>query len=93
MTESVGQPDKGPSWRSSRQKPLNLKKIKPTNTELFSVLRGFCVIIEDIAEYSHIEGEDHQDLLYVASNTRKVLNILEAQVGKQCSKQGGKKQR
>ena len=93
MMNTEGQKHKGPSWRSSRQKPLNFDKAKPTDTELFSVLRGFCVIIEDIAEYSHIQKNDHQDLVYVADRIRKTLNILEVRVGKRCSKQGEKKQR
>lgn len=93
MSDTRGHKNKGPSWRSSRQKPLNFEKAKPTNTELFSVLRGFCVVIEDIAEYSHIQKDDHQDLVYVADRIRKTLNILEVRIGASCSNQGGKKQR
>ena len=61
--------------------------------EIFSVLRGFCVVIEDIAEYSHIQKEDHADLIYVADRTRKLLNMLEVSTRAQCLKQAGKKQR
>jgi hypothetical protein len=89
----MGQTNSGPSWRSSRHKPPNTDKAGLTETELFSVLRGFCVVIEDIAEYSHIQGDDHQDLLYVANRVRETLNVLEVRVGAICERQDAKKQK
>ncbi len=88
------QPNKAaPSWRSLRSKPLDLEKIQPTDTEIFSVLRGFCCVIEDIAEYSNVAEEDHKDLIYTATRIRWVTNCIQVRFGELCSELEEKKQR
>ena len=82
-----------PSWRSLRSKPLDLEKVAPTDMEIFSVLRGFCCVIEDIAEDMDIDEENHKDLLYVANRLRWAANCIQVRFGELCSKLDGKKQK